>query len=42
MTSRSRAVVAALLAVFALGLTAASVVSAPEQAYAACVRPCHF
>ncbi|MEV0072366.1 MULTISPECIES: hypothetical protein [unclassified Amycolatopsis] len=42
MTSRPRAAVAALLAVFAVALTAAPAVSAPAQAHAACVRPCHF
>lgn len=42
MTSRLRATVATLFAVFALAFVVAPATAAPTAAHPDCVRPCHF
>ena len=42
MTSRLRAAVATLFAVFALAFAVDGATAAPAAAQSDCVRPCHF
>jgi hypothetical protein len=42
MSSRLRAVIAAVFVVFSFSFGAAVTVAGPHAAHPACVRPCHF